>query len=79
MSWNGLEILNIKNEVRGTMVEIKSLIAGALFLYALLLILSAFNLANLIYIPIKVYDIEIGKIASALIIGTIAYFLVKKR
>jgi len=81
MSLIGLGVLNIKNEVeRGEkMVEIKSIVAGALFLYAAMLLLSAFNLATLVYVPIRIYEFEVGKIMTALIIGAVAYFLVKRR
>lgn len=59
-------------------MKIKEIFSGICLTYGTILLLSFFNLPVVFFIPISVAGFEIGKIASAIILFSIAFFLLKK-
>jgi hypothetical protein len=59
-------------------MKLKFFVAGFLVCYSLVLVLGLLNMPTIYFIPIKIADIEVGKIITILFLLGISFLLIKK-
>ncbi|MCM8830590.1 MAG: hypothetical protein NC918_00115 [Candidatus Omnitrophica bacterium] len=59
-------------------MNFKHFFIGVAFLYGIILLASFFNLPVIFFIPISIAGIDIGKLATAIILFLISFVLSKK-